>query len=97
MAESEVLRTAEEIIFGERAKTYGDAKTSFSTIADFWTAYINKVLIDQNPEAEFSVVLSGHEVAMMMILMKVSRTTSSYHIDNYIDIAGYAALAGTEL
>lgn len=97
MAESEVLRTAEEIIFGERAKTYGDAKTSFSTIADFWTAYINKVLIDQNPEAEFSVVLSGHEVAMMMILMKVSRTTGSYHIDNYIDIAGYAALAGTEL
>lgn len=97
MAESEVLRTAEEIIFGERAKTYGDSKTSFSTIADFWTAYINKVLIDQNPEAEFSVVLSGHEVAMMMILMKVSRTTGSYHIDNYIDIAGYAALAGTEL
>ena len=97
MAESEVLRTAEEIIFGERAKTYGDAKTSFSTIADFWTTYINKVLMDQNPEAEFSVVLSGHEVAMMMILMKVSRTTGSYHIDNYIDIAGYAALAGTEL
>ena len=97
MAESEVLRTAEEIIFGERAKTYGNVKTSFSTIADFWTAYINKVLIDQNPEAEFSVVLSGHEVAMMMILMKVSRTTGSYHIDNYIDIAGYAALAGTEL
>jgi len=33
-------------------------------------------------------------VAMMMALMKIARSTSSPKFDTYVDLAGYAALAG---
>jgi len=76
-----VLNTAKRIISEDRQTTYGDAKDSFQSIADLWGAYMGGTY-------------TAHNVAIMMLLMKVARTTeSTTHDDNYIDIAGYAALA----
>lgn len=80
-----VLETAEQLINGDREESYGSAAESFDRIAMLWGVYLDA------PE------LNAKDVAHMLILMKVSRlVTSPDKLDNYIDIAGYAAL-GAEL
>lgn len=83
MNRTETLQTAELLVTGTRAKEYGDAGTSFANIAALWTSYLNDITI------------SSHDVAMMMILLKIVRAKASPdHEDSYVDIAGYAALGG---
>ena len=77
-----VLNHADNIIHGARQRDYGSASHSFSTIADLWTAYLGH---EVRPE----------QVCMMMILLKVGRSTKSAQLDSLVDIAGYAALADT--
>lgn len=36
-----VLKEAEEIIYGDREKTYGHPSKNLQAIADMWTAYVN--------------------------------------------------------
>ena len=82
MDRSEVLSKAAELISGDRQATYGDAKEMHSYIGGMWSAYLG-------------VQLSPVDVAAMMVLMKVARTKGTRkHIDNWVDICGYAALAG---
>lgn len=82
----ECLRTACEIVNGARQECYGDAEDNFQAIATLWETYLNARGCD--------VVLDSTDVAMMMILLKVARAAShEIHLDNYIDIAGYAACA----
>jgi|TARA_R110000782_G_scaffold52649_1_gene112641 hypothetical protein len=84
MKRDEILKTAGHLISKDRHDTYGDSATSHSRIAAFWSAYL-------------SVELSAVDVAAMMVLMKVSRSkggSASPHLDNFVDICGYAALAG---
>ena len=40
--------------------------------------------------------ITAADVAIMMILLKISRSTQGekFNIDNYIDMVGYAAIAG---
>jgi hypothetical protein len=77
-----VLNHADNIIHGERQRDYGSASHSFSTIADLWSAYLGH---EVTPE----------QVCMMMILLKIGRSTKSAQFDSLVDIAGYAALADT--
>jgi hypothetical protein len=77
-----VLNHADNIIHGARQRDYGSASHSFSTIADLWSAYLGH---EVTPE----------QVCMMMILLKVGRSTKSAQFDSLVDIAGYAALADT--
>jgi hypothetical protein len=77
---TDVLAEAYELINGERAQTYGDCHESFDRIAALWTAYLD-------------TVLTGMDVANLMVLLKVSRTKGTFHRDSYVDICGYAALA----
>lgn len=79
---SNVLHSAQKAITGARRKSYGNAEESFGRIAALWTVYMNG-------EIEFT----GHDVAMMMTLLKVSREKNAHAEDNLVDIAGYAALA----
>ena len=84
MKRDEILKTAGHLISKDRHDTYGDSATSHSRIAAFWSAYLS---------AEISAV----DVAAMLVLMKVSRSKGGSavpHIDNFVDICGYAALAG---
>lgn len=79
----QVLETADTIIHGDRHEAYGSAVESFNRIGALWSTYLGHVI-------------NGHDVAMMMVLMKVSRTKTDFKLDSYVDMAGYAAL-GAEL
>jgi hypothetical protein len=79
----DILEEARDLIRGDRASSYGDAKASFERIAALWTTYKG-------------VEITAKDVASMMILLKVSRGVTSAKRDNWLDIIGYAAL-GSEL
>lgn len=83
--EEEVLETARTIIKGQRQDDYGTPERSFERIARLWDAYLADKLGDNT--------LDAHDVGIMMVLLKVARTMHSTKLDNYIDMAGYAALA----
>ena len=77
-----ILDKAKQIITGARNEAYGDPKDSFKRIALFWSVYLR-------------CELSPVDVANMMMLLKVSRQkTGAGSIDNFVDLAGYAALGG---
>lgn len=78
---SEIIMKAEDLINGDRHSTYGDARESFASIAKLWSVYLG-------------VDVTAEQVAAMMVLMKVSRQRKSKHVDNWVDIIGYAALGG---
>ena len=82
MNRKEILVTASDLVSVDRAEQYGDARQSFNRISDLWSVYLEKPL-------------SVTDVANMMVLLKVSRAKGNpLHEDSYIDMAGYAALAG---
>lgn len=77
----QVLKQAHEIITGDRHDSYGPAENSFQRISMLWEAYLGMPITDL-------------DVAWMMVLLKIARSQHNrHHIDNYIDVAGYAALA----
>lgn len=81
MTRSDILNIAERVITGERQDAYGTPEDSFGRIADLWSAYLG-------------AKISSEDVAHMMVLLKIARTKGQeYHVDNYVDICGYAALA----
>ena len=81
MKRDEILLTAQNLISGDRAATYGDASENFKLIGKFWTAYLG-------------ITVSAADVATLMALLKIARSRGSEHQDNWIDLCGYAALAG---
>ncbi len=85
-----ILKLADAIINGPRAKDYGDVKTSFNQISDLWSVYLNRHIKTAYPDLEVPIQLSNEDVANLMILMKVSRAQNGFHLDSYVDIAGYA-------
>lgn len=85
---SEILDEAKLTITQDRVDIYGEPEDSFKTIAELWEVYLYDRL---NGE------LTSLDVSIMMLLLKVARSIKSpFHIDNYIDMAGYAACAGEE-
>ena len=82
MNRSEVLTKAEQLINGQRAHDYGDARENFSRIAMMWTA-----ILDQDIEPE--------QVALCMAALKICRLSKTLdHADSWLDCAGYIALGG---
>ena len=84
MNRDEILQTACDLINGDRAKEYRDAYLNHARIAALWTTYVRSKPDD----------LTHVDVAMMMVLMKVARSIETPKDDSFVDIAGYAALAG---
>jgi hypothetical protein len=79
----EILDTARDLICLDRNEQYGEPEECPSgAIANLWSAYL------QSP-------IKPADVAMMLALMKVARMkTGEYNADNYVDAAGYIAIAG---
>lgn len=75
-----ILSEANQLITGDRAVEYGDARESFVRIAQLWSTVLGQRV-------------TPLEVIRCMIALKVSRAADGYHRDSYVDIAGYAALA----
>lgn len=81
----QVLDDAKQIINGERQEQYGQPEYCFNTIASYWNEYIKS----QRGGHE----ITAHDVAMMMILLKIARVQGVATYDTLVDIAGYAAIA----
>lgn len=91
---SDILAEADKIIHGERNEQYGKAEDAFDNIADLWNVYIGQQWQnDDGVKLGYCYQLNAHDVAIMMILLKIARTQGTKKKDNYVDIAGYAALA----
>lgn len=79
---TEILTKANDIIApkGDRGIDYGDATEAYARIANVWTEILNHEI-------------TAHQVALMMIGLKLIRATTARGDDTYVDLAGYAALA----
>ena len=76
-----ILAQAHLLINGTRQAEYGSTEDSFNRIAGMWRAYLGREI-------------TGHDVACMMCLLKLSREAHEHKPDNLIDAAGYIGLAG---
>jgi len=88
----QIAKTAAILVSEDRNATHGDKLENHRNIAILWQSYIACKAL-QTDEEEFE--LNALDVANMMELLKVARRLSGCHnIDDYIDGAGYAAVAG---
>jgi 2-oxo-4-hydroxy-4-carboxy--5-ureidoimidazoline (OHCU) decarboxylase len=85
----EILAKASDLVSNDRNKSHGDAFSNHAEIAEFWNIFLDKKL---SPMAS----ITADDVAIMMILLKISRHTQGdkNNMDNFVDMAGYAAIAG---
>ena len=78
------------MICRDRQDQYGELEDNFKYIANFWNNYLSA-------KNHMTLQLSAEDVAIMMSLLKVARmATGVKHYGNYIDAAGYLALAGEQ-
>ena len=86
---SRILLDAESLISHERERDYGTPRSSMQCFANL----CNQFLVGKYPYGEFH--LTAADAAMLLALLKVSRiaTSPTPHSDNFIDLAGYAAIA----
>jgi|TARA_R110000744_G_scaffold33338_1_gene77750 hypothetical protein len=77
---TEVLRTAIELINGDREKDYGTPEENFTVIAEMWSSYLG-------------LYVKASDVCNMMVLLKIARLRNGQHMDSSVDTAGYAALS----
>lgn len=87
-----ILCKANECVSGSREQDYGSPESNFETIAQLWNTY----LCARPRESETrGTPLNARDVAAMLALLKIARiATGKAHIDNWVDLAGYAACGG---
>lgn len=74
------LKTAHDIVHGDREKTYGDTGKNLRLIAQYWSTHTG-------------INITETDVCIMMQLLKIARLKNNpEHDDSWIDIAGYVAL-----
>ena len=81
ITKEDVLQKAKDLVTGDRNDTHGDAFNNHAEIAEFWNIFLDKKL---QPMAS----ITAEDVALMMVLMKISRNSQGKksNIDNFIDI-----------
>jgi Domain of unknown function (DUF6378) len=84
MNRDEILRTAAQYVTKDRAADHGEAERNFERIAALWNAYLGEW-----------ADIKAHDVAAMMAMLKIARIRDNpKHLDNWVDLAGYAACGG---
>ena len=79
---AQILMQAALLIDGERDRQHGDRALCLGQVAREWNTLLN---VEFNP----------HLVALMMAKVKIARMiTGAHNPDDYVDAAGYIALAG---
>lgn len=79
-----VLEEAQEIIHGDREKTYGKPSKNLDCIAQMWNAYLT---------SRGGEEINAKDVCCMMSLLKIARLANSQgHRDSVVDGAAYLAL-----
>lgn len=101
----EVLELAKSAVLGDRTAQYGEPDQDFKRTAALWNilslARFDATLIDWPAELEaktldfcrgiIAELDTAMSVADKMVALKLSRNTHMQKLDNYVDIAGYAA------
>ena len=83
---AEFLETVRNFVCKDRNVTHGDAEDNFRVIASLWETYLNNT----PPQS-----LNSTDVAIMMCLFKVARLMANpKNMENWHDLAGYAACGG---
>jgi hypothetical protein len=83
-----ILEETAEILDGPRNRDYGDAKEDFTTTAAFWNNYLQRI-----SQRRGGLELTSHDVAALMMLLKLARLTWTPNVkDHWMDAIGYAAL-----
>ena len=85
MTRKEILSEVEKCICSDRNVRYGEPEYNFTTIAKFWSTFLD-------------IEIAAWQVAAMMMLMKNARIKSSKGMDkdSWVDSAGYS-VCGLEL
>ena len=82
MKSNQILNQASVLVQGQREKDYGDKTENHNNIARLWSAYLE-------------IKIEAHDVALMMVLLKMARTKlGEVSKDTYIDMSAYSAIAG---
>jgi len=76
-----ILEEAQRLVLGDRMDGYGDPGENMARVARLWSVVLG-------------VDVSAEQVALCMVLMKVSRQCNGYKRDTLVDIAGYALTIG---
>lgn len=79
------LDWATMLVEGPRNADYGPPEDDLAYTAEYWSTWLRR----RGIPAE----LTGHDVAMMMGLLKISREGHARKPDNLIDLCGYARCA----
>ncbi len=86
MKAGQLLRDAANLVDGDRNRTHGDKIENHRRIADYWNVFLS-----HRPDKP----LTPADVATLMVLLKVSRSQYGAHnVDDFVDMAGYAGVAG---
>lgn len=89
MKAQQIVETAANLVSGDRARTHGDKTDNHQRIAAVWNGILSAA--GKQPKQP----LNAHDVANLMEGMKIARRyAGSFNVDDYIDGAGYAAVAG---
>ena len=80
MTDWRIAADALELVEGRRQDAYGDPAENLARIAGMWSAYLGKTI-------------DVHDVAQMMVLVKISRSRHKYRRDNYVDAVAYTLIA----
>ena len=90
-----ILEQASLYVSQEREESYGPPKENFDTTAALWRIYLAaKQKAWEREGNETSYPISSSDIALLQVLMKVSRhACGEGKLDTFMDIAGYAALA----
>ena len=84
----DILKKAGKLVSDDREGTHGDARENHEQIAEFWNIFLDNKLKPM-------VAITCDDVAVMMALLKISRSTQGkFNVDDYIDAAAYMAIAG---
>lgn len=86
------LAKASDLVGTDRSQQHGPIFANHTAIAELWNGYMSARSYSQKGgQSE----LDAADVANMMELLKVARRLNGAHNDDdYVDAAGYAAIAG---
>ena len=83
----QILReTIDEV--NSKGDEHGDTEMSFNMISELWSTYVSHA---HTIHAESWI--TPHDVAQMLALLKIARSVYGFSRDNYVDAAGYTAIA----
>lgn len=87
------LEEAAKCITKDRQNSYGNPENNFATIAEYWQTHLD-ARAKMFGYDKLNTKIRPEDVAIMMCHLKLSRMISSpKKADNYIDGAGYLAIA----